>query len=605
VQTDASFLQQLTWDRSAPAELVTAANKGQPVPFARAWKRRLRARLARGRAATPRELLAGWSMALTQDEPLLRLVRGLAHPPHSSRRQRAAIKSRTSWSVRVQPLAKALAASPELLDTPFGLLCALELLATATFSLPHKVWWPLWCAALQAVLRRDFALKPAADNPDVALLEQGELPLLAGLVFPDVVHTAGLVVRGRRALKADLIARTDTDGTPHSELIPRLSLWLAVLVRSTLWSRQWGLRLWSDGQRQRLSDCAERAVALCRGDGKLALTNGLPAPPLPVLSRAAELFEWTPRNPSLASLKRLRRQMETSRRAGSVSTNGVTVMPSNQSDWARLALLRTDWGPGSDCVAIAHHERLPQLDVTAAGAPLLHGAWELELQIDGQPVELADEWSCVAWESGPDADYTELQMLGPGAMRVERLVLLSRKDRLLLFADSISGAPAGRIQLTARWPLANGVRAEADTATRSLQLRGPQVRSRAVPLALPQDRVNSTPHQFAVVDGKLELQQIAEGRGLVAPLAFDWHPQRRTSDVEWRALTVTESGQVVKGDVASGCRLRIGSAQWLFYRSLKKPRLARAVLGHHTFHETVIARFNAQGDANPLLMIES
>lgn len=606
-RAEAEFLQQLNWDRSAPPDLVAAAQRGDPVRFGRAWQRRLRARLDGRRLAPPRELLAGWSLALTDDAALLSSVRSLiATHPAPGRRRRASIKPRAPWSLRVQPLVKVLAApTANPLGTPFGLLCALEVLATTTFNLPHQVWWPLWRSTLEAVLRRDFAAKSPSEQPDVVLLEQGELPLLAGLVFPELAHTAALVAHARRALKTDLIARTDTDGTPQSELLPRLSLWLATLIRSTLWCDQWGKPLWTDEQQRRLSDTAERAVALCRGDGKLALTNGLPAPPLPVLAKAADVLDWSPRNPSLSSLKWLERQARSRRRRGVPRSNGIRVMPSHQSDWARLAVLRTDWSPSSDCVAIAHHERLPLVDVTAGGAPLLHGAWDLELQIDNTQIELADEWSCVAWESDPDADYTELQMLGPGRMRVERLVLLSRKDRLLLMADTVSNAPAGRIQLTSRLPLAPGVVAEAETTSRSVTLQGPQVRGRVVPLALPCSRVFSTPHQFSAVDGQLQLQQVVQGRGLIAPLAFDWHPQRRTKDVDWRTLTVTENARVVPGDVAGGYRLRIGKAQWLFYRSLKKSSWARAVLGHHTFNETVIARFNTQGEVDPLLMMES
>ena len=38
--------------------------------------------------------------------------------------------------------------------------------------------------------------------------------------------------------------------------------------------------------------------------------------------------------------------------------------------------------------------------------------------------------------------------------------------------------------------------------------------------------------------------------------------------------------------------------------ALKKTGLSRACLGHHTFNETVIAKFDANGDVEPILMVE-
>jgi hypothetical protein len=616
--TDAEFLQQLAWDRLASPELVAAARRGDAVKFAHVWKRRFR---ERNDITSARELLAGWSAALSTDEKLSRAIAALQRPARSrALKHRGAMKPVASWSVRVQPLVKLLIAPHHMhLQSPLGLLCALELLTTATSSLPHKLWWPLWRATVNSALgvgrsalaevdqssSNAEARTPNAVSPDVQLLVSGELPLLAGLVFSDVAGSAALVQRGRRFLKKELVARADTDGTPHSELLPRLPLWLAPLIRSTLWANQFGTELWSEDERRLLSDVSERAVALCRGDGRSALTNGLPMASLPVLTKAAELFQWSESNPSLGSLKLLQRQVRGPKRRAGARKSAIHVMPSSQSDWARLALLRTDWSPAADSVAIAHHQRLPQIDVTAGGVPVLHGPWDLRVQLGDTLVELADEWSCSCWESDPDGDYAELQMLGPNGLRVERLVFLSRKDRFVLMADSVSRAPQGRIELTSRWPLATDIEAEPDTNSRAVVLNGPRCRGRAFPLALPSSRLYSTPHRFGLVDGHLELHQVVEGHGLVAPLIFDWHPQRRSKDAEWRTLTISENTRAAASDAAAGYRLRVGSSQWLFYRSLKKTQYARAVLGHHTFHETVVARFDASGDTEPLIMIES
>jgi hypothetical protein len=50
--------------------------------------------------------------------------------------------------------------------------------------------------------------------------------------------------------------------------------------------------------------------------------------------------------------------------------------------------------------------------------------------------------------------------------------------------------------------------------------------------------------------------------------------------------------------------LKLGAFQLLISRSLKKTGNARAVLGHHTRNETVIASFDKNGDVEPIMSVE-
>ena len=84
------------------------------------------------------------------------------------------------------------------------------------------------------------------------------------------------------------------------------------------------------------------------------------------------------------------------------------------------------------------------------------------------------------------------------------------------------------------------------------------MKSRVFPLGIPQDRVNSTPHEFAIEGNEIVLKHVAEGEGLFAPLVFVWHPERTRVDATWRTLTVTEDGKVVGPDIAVGYRLKLG-----------------------------------------------
>ena len=209
-------------------------------------------------------------------------------------------------------------------------------------------------------------------------------------------------------------------------------------------------------------------------------------------------------------------------------------------------------------------------------------------------------------------------MAGPGKLRVERLVMLSRKERFLIVADSISGvsntdssgrtrsaeANRPRIEYESRLSLCDGITGTCEGTTREGRITGHRLKARVFPLGIPQDRVNSTPHELSIQGNQIVLKHVAEGEGLFAPLVFVWHPERTRVDATWRALTVTENGHVVTPDVAVGYRLKLGDFQLLISRSLKKSGYSRACLGHHTFNETVVASFDANGDVEPILMVE-
>ncbi|MDZ4689587.1 MAG: hypothetical protein SH850_31305 [Planctomycetaceae bacterium] len=599
--SDVEFLQGLAWERTAPRDIVAAAAVGDPARFATVYRQWLRGQQADARASNG-PLLTAWSLGAGVDPTVAKAIAAFAPTSNRNRARRPVIKAAAGWTDRAQTLIAALLdQSAAALATPVGQLAALELLATGGSRLPVADWWSLWRATWSAAIVGE----DATVAPDVALLRDGELPLLAGMVFGPVLGMSAAARNGRRLLGRRLIAETDTDGTPASTLLSRLPLWLAPLVRATVWSQRFHQPLWNGEQAARFNDVVERTVALSRADGRLALTNGLPSEPLPMLLVAADLLEWPAGHPARSCLQSVLRLQSQPTLVSKLRKPSIAVMPSVQSDWARFALLRTDWSAGAASVAVSHHASLPELDVTIDGQPLIHGPWGLDLQLGDAGVELADEWACVCWESDPDADYVELQMTGPKRLRVERMVLLSRKDQFLFIADAVSGAPAGRMHYRSRLPFAPGVRGDREPGRRELRLTMSRAKARVFPLALPEDTVNSTPHRCELVDGGLVLEQTIDGRGLLAPLVIDWHPQRRSADALWRQLTVTENGRVLGGDAAGAFRWKVGKDQWLVYRSLKPGAVPRAVLGQHTANETLIGRFDAKGEVDTIVTIES
>lgn len=607
---DSELLKSLEWDRGGQASLRSAAKSGDVKAFVAACQSRLR--MVRNSPSSYSASLR-WSQAAFPHKlellPLLEEASGVVSKPRKVQR-RPANKTTRDFSQRVESLVFALTGESDSEESPhdvYRLLASLELLTAAGDKLKSAQFWRLWRATLNLVARMSSAAI-ADDDPtvpaDVRLIEKGEIPFTVGFIFEGIAGALEQFRAGKKYLARELVNNTDTDGTPHAELVERLPLWLAPLVRVTRLARLMDIRLWTRDQEELVKSVVERAIPLCRPDGRAALSNGLQLQPLPVLDAAAEVFGLASQGSVGSYLRSVRRVVE-GKSPARVRPDEVVSMPSNQSDFARFALLRSDWSVNADSVALAHHRQFPQLDVTAAGRPLIHGDWQINLTIGGVPVELAEEWFCTCWQSDPDADYIELQMQGPGKLRVERLVLLSRTQRFLLLADSVSGVSNDRIEYQSKLPISSSVEYRSSVQTREIQLQMKGFRARAFPLAVPQDRVQSTPHDFSAGEQGLVLSQVAQGNGLFAPIILDWEPQRSRGACQWRTLTITEDGRVIGNDIAAGHRLKIHDFQLLVYRSLKSTGCSRAVLGHHTWNETVVARVDKKGDVDPFLMVES
>lgn len=619
--TNSEFLKALQIDRSASTALREAAEAGNVPAFCKAWQAAHRPVEGSVKYGNGCGDLALWSQQAYPEESgiaklIVQLAGSASRKPAASRRP--VNKPAVPWSKRIESLLAELNAAVDSAEyRPFSLLAALEVLCYSGHRLAPQHFFSLWRNALSELLMWPTSVpNDPTLPPDIEVVEYGEIPFVGGLVFREVASAANLVKSGRKVLLKDLVDKTDTDGTPHADVVPRLSLWLAPLIRTTMTADRLQVSLWNEEQRQLLVNVVDRAILLCRPDGRAALTDGLHLDPLPVLTAAVNLFGLGLVASTGAYLQAVQRAV-----AGKPQKRArpeIATMPSNQSDWARLALLRSDWSVDADSVAIAYHQPLPQLDVTALGRSLIHGDWNLKLTIGDAAIELAEEWSCVCWQSDPDADYIELQMAGPGKLRVERMVMLSRKERFLVLADSISGVPSAdpanrgrgaggnrqRIEYESRLPLCEGMTATCEGTTREGRISGQRFKARLFPLGLPQDRVNSTPHELSIGGNQVVLKHVAEGEGLFAPLVFSWHPERTRVDATWQTLTVTENGQVVGPDTAVGYRLKLGDYQLMISRSLKKTGYSRACLGHHTFNETVIASFDANGDVEPILMVE-
>jgi hypothetical protein len=134
-------------------------------------------------------------------------------------------------------------------------------------------------------------------------------------------------------------------------------------------------------------------------------------------------------------------------------------------------------------------------------------------------------------------------------------------------------------------------------------LMGQKAAALALPLALPEWRVEKSPGQFTATSEAVELRLSGAGGALFAPLFLDLKSPRMTRPLTWRRLTVAESLEIVPPNVAVGYRVMVGKSQWLIYRSLT-PATNRTLLGHNLATEMLIARFDKKGEVEPLIEIE-
>lgn len=628
--SDADFLRTITWRQAAARLLRETALHGDVEAFGELLRQR--AHLRHGHTTTERGLKTShpllWSRSACSEPPRLDALLKLWD---SSEQRQTGKKigpkgrklSRRKHENRLQKLFgkwnNQLDESP---ISPFETLLLFDLLMHRTAGLPAGLCWKLWRAALTMAVSfvnsdytdertdSDETRTESSDwTPDQRLLIDGELQWQAGILFSAVKGADRLRRNGRDVLRQDLLDRTDTDGTPSADLLERFPFWLAPLVRAAWLANRFDEKLWSGESARRFRSLIGVIAPLCRSDGRMAMGNGFDIDALPLLTAAGSLAGWKKKSPPmryLADLQLTRGGAKSTRKKASGWTRSGLEAPATQSDWAQLACLRSDWSPTADVLIVAHHRQAPQIDLAALGKPLLSGTWDVTVSVDGKPLEADTVWTCVCWFSDDDSDYLELQQTvgGDNEVRIERQVLLSRTDRFALLADTVSVPGNARVEYLSRLPVCDGIGIRPDSQTRECVLKGRRLRARVFPLALPSERVDSTAGVFGPGDdGSLQLRQTAVG-GVYAPLVLDWHPQRRKSAADWRTLTITEQGTVIKSNRAAGHRLRIGDQHLFVYHALTKTDVPRAVLGQHTAHETLIGTLDEAGDVKPILLVE-
>lgn len=268
------------------------------------------------------------------------------------------------------------------------------------------------------------------------------------------------------------------------------------------------------------------------------------------------------------------------------------------------AVLRAGRSAGDPWLQATYGGRHVQTELCCGRAVLWSGVWQLEVRCNGRAAKPLSDWEEVLRVTDGEADCLELGIELSEGLRVERQILLARKDCFLFLADRILAQQPVRLDYRACLPLAPAVGFRGAEESREGFLTALRRRRALVlPLALPEWRADDRFGSLEQSNRGLELCQSAEGRGMFAPLFFDLEPHRFGRPLTWRRLTVAENLQAVADDVAAGFRVQISGRQWLVYRSLA-PKANRTLLGHNLATETVVARFQRDGEVDAILEIE-
>jgi hypothetical protein len=277
---------------------------------------------------------------------------------------------------------------------------------------------------------------------------------------------------------------------------------------------------------------------------------------------------------------------------------------SDNCEWSCLTIMRTAWNPESAVIAVDNSKPGMRLDVWAANRRLFCGPVGFESRINGEVLQPKDPWEQLCWFTDKDVDYAEFSMPLEGGARLERQILLAHRDKFLLLADHLQNSETAALEHSWQLPLGAGLLFCGEGETRDAVLMDGAPRSRVLPVALPEWRIDPRMGELSLAASAMRLMQKTHGRSLACPLFIDLCPTRSALPCTWRQLTVAEALSIKSTDVAVSYRMQSGGDQWIYYRS-QGPRANRTFMGQNTSSECVVAGFKApSGEIVQLLEIE-
>jgi hypothetical protein len=486
----------------------------------------------------------------------------------------------------------------------------LHLLARRVDLFDGELWWRVWRELKQTTLLSAPAIEC---DPLAHQLAAGELLLTLAYLFPELAGGEELRRSAAAALSQGMAELLDGEGLPQGGHIDELPALIACWTRCRLLAEHLDGNFWTAEAERQFPLALRELVRLSRPDGSavferdadLSQMNGERITRTGDLHRGHECLAIAA---GLVADKPTRRLMRAAVRGSHKKIGRQTEPPrfpppAVHSEWSEIAVLRPDWSPRAERLTVAYGDRAARLELAIGADLLLSGRWDLELRADRAPIEPDGTWRETCWVSDQDCDYLELEMAFTGGVRVQRQMLLARKDQFLFLADALLGERPQELSYCGRLPLSNRLTTSAAADTREVLLEARNARALILPVALPEWRADPRGGTLEIVSGALQLRQAVFGCRLFAPLWIDLSPRRANEAFTWRQLTIAEQRQNQPRDVAAGYRVQFGRRQWLIYRSLTPPA-NRTLLGTNLSSEFFLGRFKRDGETKTILEVE-
>ncbi len=118
-----------------------------------------------------------------------------------------------------------------------------------------------------------------------------------------------------------------------------------------------------------------------------------------------------------------------------------------------IAVMRARWARTDLRLTVACPRSGVQTELVCGRQVLWSGRWDVEVLRDGQRIEPDGPWQETCWLSDKSVDYLELQLGCRGGIRVDRHILLAKRDRFLFLADAVLGRRRAELHYRASVPL--------------------------------------------------------------------------------------------------------------------------------------------------------
>jgi hypothetical protein len=272
-------------------------------------------------------------------------------------------------------------------------------------------------------------------------------------------------------------------------------------------------------------------------------------------------------------------------------------LPSDSRPDRTLAILRNNWDPRGELVAIDHRQpgHASLLEVAARGKIWIGPTWT-STAIEGKFTRSKP----THWTSGPFAHCIEWTYK-VGRSRVTRVAVLLRGRSMALLGQELDGpGPTHEIRLG----LSDGIEASAVHGSRALLLssgRG-QPTARLIPLGLPAHDRPTDRGSIEIEGREVVIRQTFAGRRNWLPVLICWGKV----PTSWRAQTVAFRSKATPDESAVAARAVWGrfDDDLVVYRSVASPEL-RCFLGHQTSSRFLVGSFTRSGDVRPIVKIDA